>query len=57
METLNETLQIIATLLLLILLFKDMSGKSELKMIVDELDAIRRELRDISSELGRRKRE
>ena len=57
METLNEAVQAIAFLLLLILLFKDMSGKSELKMIVDELDAIRRELRDISSELGRRKRE
>lgn len=57
MDTLNEALQAIAFLLLLILLFKDMSGKSELSRIADELDAIRMELRSISNELERRRQE
>ena len=57
MDTLNEAVQTIAFLLLLILLFKDMSGKNELSRIADELDAIRTELRSISNELERRKRE
>lgn len=54
METLNEAVQAIAFLLLLILLFKDMSGKSELNRIADELEAIRMELRSIANELERR---
>ena len=54
METLNEAVQAIAFLLLLILLFKDMSGKGELSRIADELDAIRMELRSIANELERR---
>ena len=57
MDTLNEAVQAIAFLLLLILLFKDMSGKSELSRIADELEAIRMELRNIANELERRKRE
>lgn len=55
MDTLNEAVQAIAFLLLLILLFKDMSGKSELNRIADELEAIRMELRSIANELERRK--
>lgn len=50
METINEALQMICFILLLLLLFKDMSGK-------DELRRIRKELERIADELKRRKQE
>ena len=45
METLNEALQMIIFLLLCLLLFKDMSGKDELRRIRAELERIADELK------------
>ena len=45
METLNEALQMIIFLLLCLLLFKDMSGKDELRRIREELERIANELK------------
>ena len=45
METLNEALQMIIFLLLCLLLFKDMSGKVELRRIYKELERIADELK------------
>lgn len=50
METINEALQMICFILLSLLLFKDMSGK-------DELRRIHKELKRIADELTRRKQE
>ena len=40
METINEALQMICFILLFLLLFKDMSGKDELRRIREELKRI-----------------
>ena len=45
METINEALQMIAFLLLFLLLFKDTSGKDELRRIREELERIADELK------------
>ena len=45
METINEALQMICFILLLLLLFKDMSGKDELRRIREELERIANELK------------
>ena len=45
METLNEALQMIIFLLLCLLIFKDMSGKDELRRIHIELERIADELK------------
>ena len=45
METLNEALQMIIFLLLCLLLFKDMSGKDELRRIHKELERIADQLK------------
>ena len=45
METLNEALQMIIFLLLCLLIFKDMSGKDELRRIHEELKRIADELK------------
>ena len=50
METINEALQMICFILLFLLLFKDMSGK-------DELRRIRKELERIADELKRREQD
>ena len=50
MNEIDATLQVIAIALFLLLLFKDMSGK-------DELRRIRKELERIADELKRRKQE
>lgn len=50
METINEALQMICFILLFLLLFKDMSGK-------DELRRIHKELERISDALERREKE
>ena len=45
METINEALQMICFILLFLLLFKDMSGKDELRRIREELERIANELK------------
>ena len=45
METINEALQMICFILLFLLLFKDMSGKDELRRIREELERIADELK------------
>ena len=45
METINEALQMICFILLFLLLFKDMSGKDELRRIRKELERIANELK------------
>lgn len=46
----DEALTVIAFLLLVFLLFKDMSGKDELRRICNELQRIREELKRIGDE-------
>ena len=53
----DEALTVIAFLLLALLLFKDMSGKDELKRICNELRRIREQLERIGDESERRKRD